>query len=311
MSALIKAVNDYLSLRRRFGYKLEDAERCLRDFVSFLDQEGATHITTELALRWAMQPALAQPSHWAARLRAVRLFAQYQRGFDTLTEIPPQGLLPHRPRRSQPYIYKDSEIRSLVEEAKKLPSRTGLRPYTYSTLLGLLAVTGMRIGEALALDRDDIDLSEGLLTIRQAKFSKTRLLPIHPTTKEALRAYASLRDIVFPRPKTLSFFLSEAGTRPEISTAYRTFVEISRRVGLRGPSDPHGPRFHDLRHSFAVRTVMEWYRRGLDVDSQMPKPSTYLGHTHVSDTYWYLSAVPELLCLAAARLERTQGGTRS
>jgi integrase len=311
MSALIKAVNDYLSLRRRLGYKLQDPGRWLKDFVSFLEEEGAAHITTELAVRWAMQPANAQPAHWAARLRTVRLFTQYHKGFDVLTEIPPQGLLPHRPRRRQPYIYKDSEIRSLIEEAEKLPSRTGLRSCTYSTVLGLLSVTGMRIGEALALDKDDVDLAQGVLTIRQAKFSKTRLIPIHPTTREALRAYASLRDIVFPKPKTLGFFLSEAGTRLEISSAHRTFVELSRRIGLRGPSDTHGPRIHDLRHSFAVRTVMEWYRRGLDVDSQMPKLSTYLGHTHVSDTYWYLSAVPELLCLAAARLERTQGGTQS
>ncbi len=310
MSTLIDAVKDYLGLRRRLGYKLEDAGRWLMGFASFLEREGATHITTELALGWAMQPADGQPAHWAARLRAVRLFAEYHKGLDPETEIPPQGLLPHRSRRRQPYIYEDSEIKALIREAEKLPSRTGLRPHTYSTLLGLLAVTGIRIGEALALDRDDVDLGQGTLTIRQGKFNKSRLVPIHSSTQEVLRGYASLRNIVFPKPRAMSFFLSEPGTRLEISCVYRTFVKLSRRIGLRDPRDSHGPRLHDLRHTFTVRTVMEWYRAGLDVDSQMPTLSTYLGHAHVTDTYWYLSAVPELLCLAAARLAPMQGGTQ-
>jgi integrase/recombinase XerD len=310
MSTLIDAVKDYLSLRRRLGYKMADAGRWLPDFVSFLERQGAEHITNELALRWAMQPVGTHPAHWAARLRAVRLFAEYHKGVDPQTEIPPQGLLPHRRNRPQPYIYKDNEIAGLIQEAKKLTSKTGLRSHTYSTLLGLLAVTGIRVGEALALNQGDVDLAQGILTIRQGKFNKTRLVPIHSSTQEVLRGYACLRDIAFPNPKILSFFLSEAGSRLEISCVYRTFVKISRRMGLRGPHDSHGPRFHDLRHSFAVRTVIEWYRAGMDVDSQMPKLSTYLGHAHVSDTYWYLSAVPELLCLAAARLGHTKGGTQ-
>jgi integrase/recombinase XerD len=307
MSSLANAVDDYLRLRRKLGYKLADPGRWLPDFISFLDRERRAHITTELALQWAMLPVNADASHWAARLRAVRLFAEYYKAFDPQTEIPPQGLLPHRPRRRQPYIYTDGEVEGLIAEAKKLPPKTGLRADTYSTFLGLLAVTGMRVGEVLALERGDVDLGQDVLTIRQAKNMKTRLVPVHPTTRRVLRDYASHRDLVFPDPRTSSFFLSERGTRLEISCVYRTFVKLSRRIGLRGPSDRHGPRFQDLRHSFAVRTVMEWYRAGANVDAQMPTLSTYLGHSHVSDTYWYLSAVPELLHLAAARRERQKG----
>jgi integrase/recombinase XerD len=310
MGTLIDAVKDYLSLRRRLGYKLKDPGRWLMDFASFVDGQGAGHITTQLALEWAMHPSGSQPAHWAARLRAVRLFAEYHKGIDPDTEIPPRGLLPHRPRRCQPYIYKDGEIRGLIREAENLSSGRGLRPYTYSGLLGLLAVTGMRVGEALALDKGDVDLGQGTLTIRSAKFNKSRLVPVHQSTREVIRDYARLRDITFPNPPTMSFFLSGRGTRLEISCVYRTFVKLCRRIGLRNTGDSHGPRLHDLRHTFAVRTVMGWYRAGLDVDSQMPKLSTYIGHAHVSDTYWYLSAVPELLTLAASRLGHRRGGTQ-
>jgi integrase len=307
MSDLSKAVTDYLSLRRRLGYKLQDPGTWLPNFVSFFGKEGASHITTDLALRWAMIPGNAQPSHWAARLRAVRLFAEYYKTIDPRTEIPPLGLLPHRPRRKQPHIYSEREIRGLIEAAAGLGSTTGLRPHTHQTLIGLLAVTGMRVGEALALDQDDVDFAQGVVVIRKAKLDKTRLVPIHPTTQMELRKYASHRDRTFEQPTTPSLFRSDRGTRLEISCAYRTFVDLSRKIGLRGPSDRHGPRFQDLRHTFAVRTVIDWYRKGMDVSSELPKLSTYLGHTHVSDTYWYLTAVPELMQLAATRLEGKGG----
>jgi len=307
MTPLLKAVADYLSLRRRLGYKLRDPATYLHDFVSFLEGQGASHITTDLALRWAMQPANAQPAHWAARLRAVRLFAQHHSASDPSTEVPPLGLLPYRFRRKLPHIYSLTEITRLMAATRALHSTTGLRPWTYSTLLGLLAVTGLRISEALGLNRDDVDLRQGVLTIRSTKFNKTRLVPVHPTTREALRLYAHRRDRTHPRPKTPSFFVSEWHTRLEQSCVSRTFYKLSRWVGLRGPTDHHGPRLQDFRHAFAVRTVLRWYREGVDVDPRMPILSTYLGHGHVSDTYWYLSAVPELLRLAAARLERSPG----
>ncbi len=308
MTPLLKAVEDYLSLRRRLGYKLKDPGTYLHDFVSFLERQGVDYVTTEMALRWAMQPANAQPAHWAARLRAVRLFAQHHCASDPRTEVPPLGLLPHRPRRKQPYIYSATEIRRLMAAARALaPSTTGLRPWTYSTLLGLLAVTGLRVGEALRLDRDDWDLTQGVLTIRHTKFNKTRVIPVHLTTQRALRDYARRRDRIHSRPRTPSFFVSEWGTRVEHSCVSRTFYKLSHKVGLRGPTDHHGPRLHDFRHAFAVRTVLRWYREGVDVEPRMPVLSTYLGHGHVSDTYWYLSSVPELLSLAASRLERPRG----
>jgi integrase len=308
MTPLLKAVDEYLSLRRRLGYKLKDPGTYLHDFVSFLERQRASRITTDLALRWAMQPANAQPAHWAARLRAVRLFAQHHSASDPCTEIPPLGLLPYRFRRKLPYIYSVTEIRRLMVATRDLYSTTGLRRWTYSTLLGLLAVTGLRISEALGLNRDDVDLKQGILTIRSTKFNKTRLVPVHLTSRDALRRYARRRDRIYPRPKTPGFFVSEWGSRLEKSCVSRTFYKLSRRVGLRGPTDHHGPRIHDFRHAFAVRTMLRWYREGVDVDPRMPVLSTYLGHGHVSDTYWYLSSVPELLRLAAARLERSQGG---
>ncbi len=312
MTALLKAVVDYLDLRRRLGYKLRDPGIYLRDFVSFLERQGASRITTDLALRWAMQPVNAQPAHWAARLRAVRLFAQHHSASDPCTEVPPLGLLPHGYRRKLPHIYSLAEIRQLMAATRKLHSTTGLRPWTYSTLLGLLAVAGLRVKEALGLNnQDDVDLRQGILTIRSTKFNKTRLVPLHPSTRDALRRYARRRDRIYPRPKTPSFFVSEWGTRLEHSCVSRTFYKLSRWVGLRGLTDHHGPRLHDFRHAFAVRTVIHWYRQGVDVDPRMPVLSTYLGHGHVSDTYWYLSSVPELLRLASARLERPQGGKLS
>jgi integrase len=308
MTPLRKAIEDYLGLRRRLGYKLKDPGSYLHHFVSFLEQQGVDYVTTDMALRWAMQPANTQPAHWAARLRAVRLFAQHHSASDPRTEVPPLGLLPHRTRRKQPYIYTVTEIRRLMAAARRLsPSTTGLRPWTYSTLLGLLAVAGLRVGEALRLNRDDWDLTQGVLTIRHTKFNKTRIIPVHQTSQQALQAYARRRDLIYSKPKTPSFFVSERGTRVEHSCVSRTFYKLSREVGLRGPKDHHGPRLHDFRHAFAVRTVLRWYQEGVDVEPRIPVLSTYLGHGHVSDTYWYLSSVPELLSLAASRLERSRG----
>ncbi|MCK4488287.1 MAG: tyrosine-type recombinase/integrase, partial [Desulfobacterales bacterium] len=262
--------------------------------------------TTELALRWATQPKDCQPVWQAVRLGMVRRFANYRSAMDPRTEIPAQELLPSRYHRRPPCIYNDDEITSLIKAAQKLRSPIGLRVSTYSTLFGLLAVTGMRISEPIGLNREDVNLTEGILTIRQTKFGKSRLVPIHPSTQEALRQYAILRDQTRPQPKTPGFFVSERGTRLTQCSVRRTFVQLSRQIGLRGPHDSHGPRLHDLRHRFAIRTLVAWYRAGIDIERHMPELSTYLGHRHVTDTYWYISAVPELLRLATLRL--TEGG---
>lgn len=305
MISLRKAVEDYLTMRRSLGFKLCNMARNLRHFVFFMDQQGTSIITTKLALRWAKQPQDVQPAHWAARLSFVRSFARYWSATEPRTEIPPEGLLPYRYKRTFPYIYSSDEIQQLLEATRTLPSSKGLRPWTYYTLFGLMAVTGMRISEVIRLDRDDVDLKQGLLTVRLTKFSKSRLLPLHLSSVEKLKQYLHRRDQFYPRPPNTSrFFLSNQGTPLTDCTVRWTFVKLSRQIGLRKTSDSFGPRLHDLRHRFAVTTLLHWYRTGVDVEQRLPALSTYLGHAHVTDTYWYLSAIPELLALTKDRLEK-------
>jgi len=306
MSGLERALDEYLAVRRVLGFELRRAESALRRFVDFAERQGAHWVTTELALRWAMLPAHVQECERSARLGMVRRFAEYLRTTDPRTEVPPADLLPGKIRRPQPYIYSDDELLRLLRAAEALPSPTGLRAWTYVTLLGILAVTGMRHGEALALDRGDVDLDAGVLTIRRSKCRKARLVPVHATTCEQLERYARCRDRVHRTPRSDAFLVSERGLRLVQATTQHTFVVLSRQIGLRAParSHGHGPRLHDLRHRLAVTTLMRWYRAGMAVDPKLPVLATYLGHTKVSDTYWYLSAVPELMQLAIARLER-------
>ena len=289
------------------GFELREVAGCLRNFVTFLGAEGASHITTELALRWATQPAHAQPSTWAWRLGMVRRFAAWHSTVEPRTEIPPAGLLPHRYQRKKPHIYSDEEIENLLRRAARLASPKGLRAHTYTTLFGLLAVSGMRVSEAVNLDRRDVDLSHGILTIRRTKFGKSRHVPIHPSTVAALQQYARRRDRILPMP-TAAFFVSERGTRITDCMARYTFAKLSQQLGLRSRAKGHGrgPRLHDMRHRFAACTLIHWYRAGLDVERELPKLATYLGHVHINETYWYLEAVPELLQLATDRI--TGGG---
>jgi integrase len=298
---LREALEEYLALRRALGFILAETSRMLHKFVVYAENEGASFITTDLALRCAVQPDW-QPPQWASYLSMVRRFARYVSALDARTEIPPFGLLPYRARRVQPYLYTDEEIAQLIRAAGKLPSPLGLRAATYATLFGLLAVTGMRVSEPIGLDRDDVDLNRGRLTIRRTKFGKSRMLPLHASSREALRHYSNLRDTLFPQVR--SFFAAEHGGRLTAWSVRRTFVALSRQTGLRGPKESHGPRLHDLRHRFAVETLIRWYREGVDVERHLPELSTYLGHVHVADTYWYITAVPELLRLATLRLER-------
>jgi integrase/recombinase XerD len=315
MSALRKSLDDYLKLRRALGFKLETTEWCLRGLVDFLDAEGAKHITTELALRWARRPADGEPFTWAQRMQRIRLFAAWYRARDPRTEVPDEGLLAASVRRKPPFIFSEKQIADIVREAEKLPCRRGMRSSTFSTMFGLLAVAGLRISEAIALDRADVDLRERQLTIRNTKFGKTRLVPVSKSTIAALRRYAKQRDHALQVVTTPAFFVSERGWRITDWAARYNFAKVSRATGLRAPAGGyrhgHGPRVHDLRHSFAVRTMVAWYRAGIDVERELPKLSAYLGHAHVNDTYWYIEAVPELLQLATERVTgQREGGRR-
>jgi integrase len=304
MKPLEQALNDYVSVRRSLGFRFQTPAILLRSFVVFLQAEGASHITRELALRWALQPAKVQPSTWTARLGMVRRFAIWCSATEPLTEIPPADLLPHTYRRKPPHIFSDEEIERLLRKTQQLPSPKGLRAHTFTTLFGLLMVTGMRVSEALGLEKPDIDFDHGILHIRCGKFGKSRYVPIHPSTVEALKKYAQARDHLFPSPLTLAFFLSERGTRITNGMTEYTFAKLSQQIGLRLQAKHHGrgPRLHDMRHRFAVRTLIDWYRAGLDAERELPKLATYLGHVHVKNTYWYLEAVPELMQLAIDRL---------
>ncbi len=306
MTTLHQTLEAYLALRQVMGFKVRDARFLLRRFVDFLEQQGATTITQELALRWATEPRTVQPAEWSRRLSVIRGFARYCSATDPRTQIPATGLLPYTPRRASPYLYSETEIAQLLQAAAQLPSPTGLRAQTYVTAFGLLAVTGMRVGELVALDDPDVDLHRGQLTIRCGKFGKSRRLPLHPTTGEALRHYVAERDRRYPIPQTPSFLVSEQGARLTYWSVRATFVTLSRQIGLRGPADSHGPRLHDFRHRFAIGVLLRWYRDGVDVERHLPELSTYLGHVKASDTYWYLSATPELLQLALQRLEQRQ-----
>jgi integrase len=298
MSDLRDAVTDYLALRHALGFQLRGYDRLLGDLVAELQRSGASTLTTELAVAWATKPAGAQPFRWKTRLSVARGFARYLQTIDPAAQLPPSNLLAYRRARPAPYLYSAAEIDALLVATDTL--RPTLRAATYRTLLGLLAVTGMRVGEAIALDRDDVDSRERRLAIREAKHA-SRQLPLHPSTAEALDAYARRRDRLCPAPNAPSFFLSTRGTRPIYDCVRETFIPLRHIAGLEPTARP-APRIHDLRHSFAVRTLLDWHRAGIDVAARLPLLSAWLGHRHPASTYYYLQAAPELLALAAQRL---------
>ena len=305
MTTLRVAVQQYLTLRRGLGFKLHEAGKALPKFVTFLEHKHTSVITARLALAWAQQPSTVQPVEWARRLSWVRGFARYRSATDPCTEIPPNSLLPYRPKRARPYLYSQQEIRSLLRAALKLPDKDELRPWTYYCLLGLLSVTGLRLGEARTLELQDVDLQARLLTIRGAKFGKSRLVPLHGSTCRVLAEYLERRTRHWAGRAVSSYlFVSNWGNRMDAGEIHRRFYALSRQIGLRGPTDSHGPRLHDLRHRFASLTLLRWYRAGGDAERRLPILSTYLGHVHVSDTYWYLNSWPELMREAMVRLER-------
>lgn len=306
MTALHDALSQYVTIRRALGTQLTEPAATLGQFVTFLDAEGSAHVTTMLALRWAMLPQGVQPATWARRLSMVRRFAHWLSAFDPQTEVPPPRLLPARKQRRRPQIFTDEEIARLMAEAARRRSPTGLRALTYVTLVGLLASTGLRPGEPLALDRADVDLDNGILSIRQTKFGKSRIVPVEPSACEALQHYAERRDALCIRPRSQAFLLSERGGRVDGGAARRMFALLSGAIGLRPVIGARrwgrGPRLQDLRHTFATKRLVEWYRAGLDVERELPKLSTYLGHVEIGHTYWYIEAVPELLGFATERL---------
>ena len=305
MSALGGRAEEYLRIRRMLGHELAEAARLLPRFVAYLDHAGAEVITVEAALAWAQQPQARPGSKVAARRMTVaRGFARHMAGIDPRTQVPPPGLLPYRQRWRPPFIYSDADIRALMAEVPRVV-RSPLRAATCQTLTGLLAATGMRAGEALRLQRGQVDWAEGLLTVHATKFGKSREVPLSPGTVQALAAYARTRDQQFPHPKTPAFFVSTAGTPAAYSHFGAAFRRVIAASGV-GAGSPVRPRVHDMRHSFAVHTLAGWYRAGKDVSALLPRLSTYLGHCDPVSTYWYLSAAPELLELAAARLRAAQ-----
>jgi integrase/recombinase XerD len=306
MTTLRTALTDYLDLRHSLGFSLQRDAKLLAQFLTYLDEQHSDTVTTAAAVAWASLPAPASPGWLGMRLSVVRSFAAYLRTLDPATEVPPPGMLPGRGRRAVPYLYSDTDIEALLAQAERL--RTPLRTSTMQTLIGLLAVTGMRIGEVLALDDNDFDINGGLILVRHAKLGESRQVPLHPSAVTALVAYRRLRDHAFPVPVSEAFLVSTAGTRLLNYNVGQTFAKLVRQAGLSARSPSCRPRPHDLRHSFAVRTLLEWYRDEGDVAARLPLLSTYLGHVAPANTYWYLQAAPELMAEAARRLETHLGG---
>lgn len=301
-------LDDYLALRRALGYRLTRPEKLLHQFLDHLAQHDASRITVATALDWARLPEDGNSNWWAYRLSAVRGFAAYLHALDPTHEVPAPDLLPQRPRRASPYLYSDAEIAALIAAADTLP--TPLRRATFANLIGLLAVTGMRVGETIALDRGDVDLATGRLTVRIGKFGKTRELALHPSTVDALRRYQRLRDRLAPRTATPAWFVSLAGTRLLYCNVHHAFRRLVQRAGLTPRSTSCRPRIHDLRHSFAVRAMLDAYAAGEDGQARLTLLATWLGHVHPASTYWYLSASPELMAIAGQRLEAHLGSLR-
>jgi integrase len=302
---MVGLAEEYLAYRRKLGFRLDNAGQLLLDFAAYADRVGHRGpLTTELAVGWARLPQGASAVYWARRLDVVRGFAKYRAVFDPDTEIPPRGLLGPAYRRITPHIYSEAELAALLAAARRLPPSQGLRPQTYATLFGLLACTGLRLSEALRLTRSDVDWPGGLLTIRQTKFRKSRLVPLHPSAVRALHAYAQQRDHVHPLPRTDAFFVTGRGTRLCRPTVEGTFLGLRHELSWSAQGGARAPRIHDLRHTFATRRLLQWYAEGIPIDQALAALATYLGHASVSHTYWYLTGVPELLELATARFER-------
>jgi integrase/recombinase XerD len=301
VSGLRARAEEYLAMRRALGFKLESHEPRLMSFVRFCEDRDATAVTTDLAVEWATTTARGSDheAYQARRLDVVRIFARHLQPLDPATEVPPEDVLDRRQCRIPPYLYSPQEVTALMSAARTL--RPAFRAVTWRTLIGLLAVTGMRQGEACRLHRGDVDLDAETLTIEDSKFGKSRMVFLHPTTAAALRAYSRTRDEAFPEAP--AFLVNSLGRPLDRHNTPKTFAALVTAAGIKAPAGQRAPRLHDLRHVFTVATLLDWYRDGGDVQARLPVLSTWLGHIDPKSTYWYLSAVPELLALAAARLE--------
>ena len=298
----VSLVDDYLALRRDLGFDVERQRWLLRDFARYADRAGHRGpITVDLAVRWAVSSCPGDPARTERRLGAVRMFARHRAAFDSATEVPPAGLFGRIPRRRQAHIYSTLEISALLRECSLLRLRDGLRPRTYVAFFSLLASTGLRLSEARRLERCDVDLSKGLLTVRAGKFRKSRLVPLHPSSVQALARYASQRDAFRFAPRSEFFFRTDHAPALQRAAVEKTFSRLRDRLRWTSQGRVRRPRIHDLRHTFAVRRLLRWYEEGTDLDRKMLALSTYLGHVKVTDTYWYLFAVPELMAITSRR----------
>jgi integrase/recombinase XerD len=301
MSGLRARAEEYLAMRRALGFKLEVQGPRLMSFVRFCEDRDATTVTTDLAVEWATSTASDHEAYQARRLDVVRIFARHLQALDPAAEVPPEDVLDRRQWRIPPYLYSPQEVTALMSAAGRL--RPAIRAATWRTLIGLLAVTGMRQGEACRLGRGDVDLNDETIAIEDSKFGKSRMVFLHPATAAALRAYSRARDEAFPEQEARTFLVNSLGRALDRHNTPKTFAALVTAAGIQAPPGQRAPRMHDLRHVFTVATLLDWYRDGGDVQARLPVLSTWLGHIDPKSTYWYLQAVPELLALAAARLE--------
>jgi len=298
-------LTDYLAMRRSLGFKLQKHEPVLREFLRFFATQKASYLTAKLALQWARKPQHTDPAWWTTRLSILHGFATYWKTVDARTEIPYRHVLIRQYKRPTPFIYTDQQIIQILDSTRQLSSKDNL---TYWALFGLLRVTGMRVGEALALNNADVDLDEGTITVQNAKLNTSRLLSLHSTTQAALKQYVTKRNRQFTCRRDTPFFVTRKASRPLYTTVRRIYRRVLFDLGIRKPGQHKGPRIHDLRHTFAVRSLVSFYEQGQDIDAKIHALSTYLGHTSLSRTYWYLTAIPELMGLALSRLEEKIGG---
>lgn len=301
----LEQVDDYLAFKRGLGFELKSRSWMLRDFGRYADRTGHHGpVTVDLAVRWALSTRSTDPAHAALRLSAVTMFARHRALIDPATEVPPVGLLGRASRpRKHPHIYSEAEIAALLREASLLEPRNGLRPKTYVTFFSLLLSTGLRLSEARRLTRSNVNLSAGLITIRESKFRKSRIVPLHPTTTHALARYAAYREGNAAVPRSEHFFRTERAPVLTRMSVERNFATLRERLTWSADGRARRPRIHDMRHTFAVRRLLTWYREGVDLDRKIAALATYLGHAKPSATYWYLSAVPELMAIASQRFE--------
>ena len=306
MSALRARAEEYLAMRRALGFKLESWGPRLMSFVRFCEERGTTTVTTDMAVEWATSTVRGSDheAYHARRLDVVRIFARHLQPLDPAAEVPPEDVLDRRQWRIAPYLYSAQEVTALMTAARTL--RPAFRAVTWRTLIGLLAVTGMRQGEACRMRCGDVDLNEETIVIEDSKFGKSRMVFLHPTAAAALRAYERARHEAFPEPAADTFLVNSLGRPLDSRNTPKTFAQLVTAAGIKAPPGQRAPRLHDLRHVFTVATLLDWYRDGGDVQSRLPVLSTWLGHIDPKSTYWYLSAVPELLALAAGRLERAE-----